>query len=466
MKKIFPWHIPTPVQKSDFQSLFPKHQDLNIESDLASLPAFGVADDVSGPAAAADLQTNPDINMDQRLGSGRSVFYRGHYLKGIGRNLLTGNWSNPEDAYHNSGHLLTSAAVREYIVSLWLKEHGKAGAIVACEGILIRKMDSSFARQFQKRAFPKTRNGIMLLAPIDQVTQAISVKKADFCRFSNIWWMLGHPNHRTVETFFQSLDLFLPGTKGRQDPLALAKRFERALLDGLRNFFSFLELGVFWGSLHNNFCIDGRFLDLEVPSLLGGSFFGFLSTHPKKFQGNALPSFLEVVEYRRQVQTWLRLLPAKLEELQLLTRTCSPQDRQRLQAFCKAWNRVFHAKHLLWDDARFLKIYSKEVSKIFRFSKSQTRSVEQLVKMSLNPRLQVKEKFTLEPMGFSLYASEPATTLTPWVIAELSSASEKQSLKAWALKSLIEEIDQQTKIPEILRLLKEAPEKIRKIKKI
>jgi hypothetical protein len=37
------------------------------------------------------------------------------------------------------------------------------------------------------------------------------------------------------------------------------------------------ECGVWWGSFANNFTLDGRFLDLETPALLGGPFAGCMS---------------------------------------------------------------------------------------------------------------------------------------------------------------------------------------------
>ena len=46
------------------------------------------------------------------------------YLKGMGRTSLAANWSDAEDRCHHSGHMLPSAAAREYLVSRALEGLG------------------------------------------------------------------------------------------------------------------------------------------------------------------------------------------------------------------------------------------------------------------------------------------------------------------------------------------------------
>src|SRR5437868_2616798 len=95
-----PWLIPTPVVPMDYASLHRRHRAFAVETDLSAIGAFGA------PAAEdllfTDLQTNLDTNAERRLGSGRAGFYRGGYLKGIGRTQLAANFCRPGDAYHAS----------------------------------------------------------------------------------------------------------------------------------------------------------------------------------------------------------------------------------------------------------------------------------------------------------------------------------------------------------------------------
>src|SRR5438128_755594 len=110
------WCVPVPVRRSSFTPLHAAHGAYNVEVDLGQIAPFGYAagghdDDL----LYADLQTHPTVNVGRRLGSGRAGFYRGKYLKGVGRTQLAGNWSDPRDVYHGTGHMAPSAAVREYI---------------------------------------------------------------------------------------------------------------------------------------------------------------------------------------------------------------------------------------------------------------------------------------------------------------------------------------------------------------
>src|SRR3954467_2453467 len=128
-----PWNVPVRVEAASFVPLYAVHAELNVRT--ASSPAF---DSRVQPRARhellyADLQTPLYSHVSGRLGSGRSGFYRGWYLKGIGPTPLAANW-NRGDHLHSSGHLAASAAIREYIASLYVARQGSADTIVPCDG--------------------------------------------------------------------------------------------------------------------------------------------------------------------------------------------------------------------------------------------------------------------------------------------------------------------------------------------
>ena len=133
--------MPVPVRRSDFVALRRRHDPLNVEVDLGAIEAFSTTARRLPPEDLlyCDLQAGPDAHR-LRLGSGRSGFYRGWYLKGIGRTPLAGNWNLPAERLHNSGALLASAAIRERVASLYLEAAGAGGSIVPCEGLLIRPL--------------------------------------------------------------------------------------------------------------------------------------------------------------------------------------------------------------------------------------------------------------------------------------------------------------------------------------
>ena len=115
---MLPWYVPTPVRPSSFVSVYRRHDYCNVECDLGRIRAFdAVMSARHDPVAYADLQSNPDGQGRGRLGSGRAALFRGHYLKGIGRTALAGNWNSTADVDHHTGHLLASGGIREFLVS-------------------------------------------------------------------------------------------------------------------------------------------------------------------------------------------------------------------------------------------------------------------------------------------------------------------------------------------------------------
>ncbi|HEX9945125.1 MAG TPA: hypothetical protein VGG03_24205, partial [Thermoanaerobaculia bacterium] len=148
-----------------------------------------------------------------------------------------------------------------------------------CEGLLVRPLPPAL-QGFCALAFGAGRRP----APVDERFQAISVKRAGFARLSNFSWLLAHltgsPSPAGAFSLARFCELLAarlgePAAAAGPEPLAAALEwaFDRTL-DHFRMHFS---RGVYWCSFHNNFTLDGRFLDLELPVLLGSPFFGLLS---------------------------------------------------------------------------------------------------------------------------------------------------------------------------------------------
>ena len=254
--------------------------------DLACIGTFGAGQHTVDPhdLLFADLQINQGAHIFGRLGSGRSGTYRDWYLKGIGRTPLAANW-HLEDHLHNTGHQAASSAIREYVISQYLRQLGVEDSIVPCVGVLLAELQPAL-RRFQSLLYRDAPPEF--LPAVDQHLQAITVKRADFSRASNFAWLLHHLTPFYINDGKTSLAILArlwtlglssetsPESVGAVDPAGMAALLQEALQRGCRNFRSWWQAGVWWGSFRNNFTLDGRFLDLETPNVSGGPLFGVL----------------------------------------------------------------------------------------------------------------------------------------------------------------------------------------------
>lgn len=301
---ICPWSVPVPVEISRFVSLVPAHAELNVQT--APLPAFGSRAEAD-PAESllyADLQTMLYSQVAGRLGSGRAGFYRGWYLKGVGRTPLAANW-NRGDHLHSSGHMAASAAIREYVASLYVQEQGCGGSIVPCEGVLLAELDPDL-RRYHDHLYGARPEAVV--PSVDRHLQAISVKPGAFARQTNFIWLLHHLTPATFDDGNNSLGRFCelmaaaltPDAEAAPEsatesadatPDRLIAMFGQAVHLALEHFRAWFERGVWWGSFGNNFTLDGRFLDLETPALMGGPFAGYMSSSgnpPRRRRGSVV----------------------------------------------------------------------------------------------------------------------------------------------------------------------------------
>jgi hypothetical protein len=311
------------VQPSTFVPLSSEHGAFNIETDLGAIGAFR-AHPHRGPLLYADLQRNADCHVKGILGSGRSGFYEGKYLKGVGRTTIAGNWAE-HDVNHGSGHMYATYAIREYVATRWLAALGLEGSVNPCEGLLLSPLAPAL-RGFHERVFagPHTRGH--RVAALDRVAQGITVKPGGFARASNILWLLGHVQARNfAPALFGGLYRYCDPLSGgaeeatAADPDDVVDRLAGAMDRALASFRAFFRAGVYWGSFHNNFTLDGRFLDLEVPVLFGGPFFGLVYTRSSNIDVTAPTSGIvvgcEVFEYVRQLRMFLSALARELTGL-------------------------------------------------------------------------------------------------------------------------------------------------------
>ncbi|HYO53511.1 hypothetical protein [Archangium sp.] len=357
-----PWSVPIPVAPAGFTALHESHARYAVQVDLGRIGPFGFSalPEHEAELMYSDLQTNADINVSGRLGSGRAGFYGGKYLKGVGRTLLAANWSHPTDRYHSSGHLLPSAAMREYLVSCYLEELGAGDTLVACEGLLLAPLPPG-AERYLESFFPQ--RDFRDFAAVDRRLQAISIKGAGFARLSNFTWSFSQWQYGTpflVELFLKMAQYLggpsqPPVRPSDVTPEALAERLEGAIERLVHHFERYFQAGVHWGSFHNNFTADGRFLDLETPIVFGGPFLGVLAP-----PGGELPESVDLASPRgfvgcevlyclRQVRVFLSFLIDRMEWLSRNAWNTGELERRFLRDTVEALRERFPSSHWLHD---------------------------------------------------------------------------------------------------------------------
>lgn len=348
-----PWTVPVPMRPGGFRASAPHLRGCDRRVELGAIPCFGVGGAVEAEAGVldigwADLQSPILGGSPGRLGAGRAVHLGGRYLKGVGRTPLAANWLEAGDTYHNSGHMLSSAAIRELRVSEYLRAAGAGETIVGCEGLLAAELDPRLAAFFE-RAF-SAAEAPPRPAAVDRYTQAISVKASGFVRGSNLAWLLAdmgtHDCQARLPTFVR---VFAAGLGGDFDEgcscADLVGLLDAALARGVANFRRFFELGVYWGSFANNFTLDGRFLDLEVCSVFGRPTLGALLGRCGSSVGLRRADLLhfvgfELVHYLEQMRDFVGLVRDQMLALPRRSAFAGPSFRAFTAALAGALSRL------------------------------------------------------------------------------------------------------------------------------
>lgn len=351
---LLPWNIPTPLTASEgYVSIPAGHERFALETS-ANGP-FDVPTRREEEVLWSDLQ-DPLFGSWKHSGSGRSGFFADKYLKGVGRTALATNWARGEDAYHASGHLFASGGIREYLVSVYLESRGLGSEIVPCEAVLLRPLPEAL-----KQALT-VHYGSSLL-PIDLSLQAVSIKPGGFARMSNLVWFVNRLRMYTDDAstcaFFLE-EYALPYHHGlsqdrERTPESVAEALAGAVDRTLRSFERFFAAGVYWGSVANNFTLDGRFLDLELPTIVGRPYFGGVAcaqhtANEPSSMGLALNTgdYIEAIGYlRRGIQRLQHGL-----RLHLLEERTSP-NHALVRDLSKAISERFE-EHALFDDQAML----------------------------------------------------------------------------------------------------------------
>jgi hypothetical protein len=458
-----PWLVPSPVKKSSFTSLKMQGGLFNIEVDLGLIRPFDASDRTLQNVIHSDLQlvSRPDGTL--RMGSGRSGFYRGHYLKGVGRTLIAGNWNVPEDRYHGTGILNGGGAAREYLASLYMKSKNLEGSIIPCNHVLFRKMEKKTAKAFEQIFIPMTRLKPPLM-PLDQSLQAITVKTGEFSRLSNLNWFLyrtlnpSDENEITQFVIFMLYALTNRMPSGKETPEQIVKTIENTALTALEHFQNFHLAGVHWGSFEDNFTTEGRFLDLETPIFYGGPILGF-SLFPDTLKTGNIEFRnvfgMEFMEYANQLSRFLVNFMSRLKIL-ISGKQMSPTERQFTKELHFELDRMLKRQPLLSSKQDRITVILERMSNTHGLN---VKSLFRKKKILIHPDqgLEFTNPTEIKKWNLSVARAEIHERATIGFISGIDPDTKTQSTaKKW--NSILIDIDGKRKIDEIFELLENTEE--------
>jgi hypothetical protein len=367
-----PFMVSVPVKKSPYKSVTGATQrgSIGIQTDLGAIAPFeyGVSEGTLNKGIMlCDYQLSPGLNYARRLGSGRSGYWQNKYVKGVGRTLLAANWNDGFDRYHGSGVMAASAGLREYLITRLLVSQKSAHLINPCEDLLLRPLEPQ-CKNYMRDQLQLSAHEASLLPKIDQRFVCITVKPADFFRYSNFWWWLSgfsqmgfNHGQSMVGEFFKFFNAGLTrapvhALKDNIDAEEIAAAFSAATARLLNNILDTWALGVYWGSFNNNFTMDGRFLDLEVPTVFDSPTFGMsyvesASSKQEMVSTSSAADFIgfEVFRVANQVSLFTRCMRARFK---FLADECliSKQESRFIKDFFNEHERLMKAFHPLGSE--------------------------------------------------------------------------------------------------------------------
>jgi len=407
--------VACPVIESRFVPQRSEHSIYNIQTDQAAIGAFGgmvERPDLRG-LLYSDLQTQSGFHEYGRLGSGRTGCYRGAYLKGVGRTPLAMNWWRFGDRFHATGHLSASGGARELVVSRYFAAKGKEQLIVPCEGLLVAELEPELR---EARSWRRWKNEECL--PCDLALQTISVKRSNFARFSNTTWHLNHLNvatdeHDFINFFMLLMNGLLPTEEidpGTLVPSMVAKTLAAVIDKTIVNYREYFRLGINWLMPYNNFTMDGRFCDLDVPLFSGPGYIGALpsrETWNQKARKVRAPDHLDfgsifgfnVIAYLHQMRIVVRSLVGGFEWLANADFHYSEVETGFMRGFVQALGEALPPEHLLWSGEACATMLEGWFDEDCEIASSHRDEIHALIRHAISLRL---DHETMEGMNFPI----------------------------------------------------------------
>jgi hypothetical protein len=376
-----------PLQKvSGYSSLKDEHAFLALETDIRDDNSFRSYSKFSNEKLIgySDYQKQTGIKQ-YHLGSSRSVHFEGFYLKGIGLTPLFP--SIDLGFYHGSGHLLPSAAAREFLISEFVNRIGLTKNIVPCEGVLVSEIDQNL----EKLASDIYKNS-SYFPPCDRHLKSISIKPSPFLRFTNFEWYLSSQIDESLNGFENVFidwmaELSIEGDYFEMEFKNILKSIENKIFKNLTDFFDLQKNGILWVSCNNNFTSSLRFLDLELPMVTSPNLI-FDLVDPSEESPFSSLCRIELFSIIYQYRMWILYLLGWCESRIIRTRFKPTQQMKKIQQVLillkKEIRNEFIDKSLIFDDDFWLNYVCDYYSGIYG-----SKSIK-LLKKILNDELKLK----------------------------------------------------------------------------
>lgn len=397
---------------SEYRSLYPEHARLALQTT----PIFD-HHSFRTPATFSDWQFfgYSDFQLQQgvrqvHLGSSRSVHVDGFYLKGVGMTSIAP--SRPGDYYHGTGHLLPSAAAREFLVTEWIRGLGLSDLIVPCVGLLVAPIDDLLVGAVQEIYAHTDKDAILNVPQCDLKLKSISIKPSHFLRYTNLNWFM----HTQIDQNSSSIESILSDwwstLHENQDPdesldvVEMISQIECKTLLQASRFFDFQKQGITWMSMNNNFTTDLRFLDLEVPVVADPNRIFDKATDPKDTLTGARVELFQLV---RQIRFWIldligwcKAVLLKLENTAIQFYT---DQKEFLTYIDEALENVFLKNSLIFKDDYWFTMVFEYYKTIF--DQSCHEQLEKTIRLELQLKLtggavMTQESFEAESMHYAV----------------------------------------------------------------
>ena len=457
-----PWIVASPLKPSRFVAQRAEHAKFNVQTDPAAIAAFGGMRERADLDALlfSDLQTQTGFHEYGRLGSGRTGYYRGAYLKGIGRTPLAANWWRFGDRFHATGHLSASGGARELIVSRYFIAKGKGDLINPCQGLLVAELEPELkdARTWRRWSPDEC-------LPCDLALQSISVKEGRFARFSNVTWHLNHlsiaKDENDLIRFFRllmnGLLPFEPVDVDTLVPSRIARTVKETVERTIGHYREYFRLGINWLMPYNNFTMDGRFCDLDVPLFSGPGYVGAAinveqwpagSTEARAPDNLDFGSIfgLNVIAYLHQMRIVLRGLAAALDGLVDADFHTSDVERDFMAGVVGALAEAMPKEHVLWSGEACAAMVKGWIDEECEIDAARRPAIDALVDHAIALRLDhatmIGKTFGVEKVDLRCARAGASPNLTPSFYAVRGSRVRKDRLEeAQFLNDRVAELD-------------------------
>jgi hypothetical protein len=168
------------------------------------------------------------------------------------------------------------------------------------------------------------------------------------------------PGPRGIAERFFAIERALTGEEGDGDPEVLAAALVEGWRRGNAAFDTWFRVGLYWQAFHDNFALDGRFLDLETPVYAGAPLLARVEvvepTRSRAWMGS------EVFHHARQWRVFVRWLAARCRFLARFV-AVEPNTRSYLRAFADVVTTAF-AETPLFDDGAMIRSVADRVASV------------------------------------------------------------------------------------------------------